>query len=115
MIDKDCNNVINIFDKHKQGKLSECDEKIVKNEDGFYYVCFKKNGNGHHINQEALLQTLKKCYYVVKVLVISSQETYINNYKVPAEKILEFFEPYIKGEKQGQIIEIDKHYNEEPA
>ena len=115
MTDKISKKVIDIFAKNKKNTPVCNDEKICKCEDGYFYVCMKSDLNGKHFDEENLLKQANDCYYIVKVLVKQSLTPFIYNYKIPGEKILNFIELYIKGDKEGTIIEIDKFYPEDWA
>ena len=61
------------------------------------------------------LKNANESYYIIKVMIKEGISPVINNYKVPGEKVLDFLKMYINGEKEGQIIEIDKFYPDEWA
>jgi len=108
--------VISIFAKHKkQQSIDNDDEKIVRNEDGFYYICIQKDSNGRPLVEKNLLERLNKCHYIVKVMIKQPDHAHIHNYRVPGDKILKFLLPYINKEKEGKILEIDTYYPDELA
>ncbi|EKE03303.1 MAG: hypothetical protein ACD_20C00222G0002 [uncultured bacterium] len=115
MTDKINEKVINIFTRHKKQLPISDDEKVIRNDDGFYYICVKKDENGRHFDEEKLSKGADECHYLVKVMVKHSEYPFIYNYKVPGEKILEFLKPYTNDEKEGKIIEINKYYAHELA
>jgi len=117
MSDKINKKVIDIFTKNKKSHPTCNDEKICMCEDGYYYVCMNHDLNGKLFDEETLLQRANECYYIVKVMMKSHgiPHPVIYNYKIPGDKILNFIELYIKGEKEGSIIEIDKFYPEDWA
>lgn len=103
--------VVKLFAKHKKNQNCCSDEEnVIRNEDGYYYVCIKKDDNGHHFDEKRLLERTEDFYYIVNVMVNNSEYPHIYSYKVPGEKILDFIEPYVNNDKEGRIIEIDKHY-----
>ena len=115
MTDKINKKVIDIFAKNKKNPPVCTDEKICRGTDGYFYVCMKSDLNGKHFDEETLLNKANDCYYIVKVMVKQGVHPFIYNYKVPGDKLLEFIELYIKGEKEGKIIELDKFYPEDWA
>lgn len=106
--------VINIFTRHKKQLPISDDEKVIRSDDGFFYVCVKKDENGKFFDEEKLLDKAYDCHYIVKIMT-HHDHPHIYNFKVPGEKLLNFLAPYIKGEKEGRIIEIDKYYPDELA
>lgn len=115
MSDKINKKVIDIFAKHKKNTPVCTDDKVCKCEDGYFYVCMKADLNGKHFIEDNLLRHADELYYIVKVMIKQGIHPYILNYKIPGEKILEFVELFINGEKEGKIIEIDKFYPEDWA
>lgn len=115
MSDKINKKVIDIFAKNKKNTPVCCDEKICKCQDGYFYVCMKTDLNGKSFIEENLIKNANECYYIVKVMIKQGLHPFIYNYKVPGEDILKFIELFIKGEKDGNIIEIDKFYPEDWA
>lgn len=115
MPDKIREKVINIFTRHKKQQPNADDEKVIRSEDGYYYVCVKKDDNGRYFDEKHLLERAVTSHYIVRVLVTDFDHPHIYNYKVPGEKILDFLTPYINGEKAGTIIEINIYYPEELA
>jgi len=107
--------IISIFSRHKKQLPIGDDEKVIRNEDGFYYICIKKDENGRYFDAEKVLSHTDSCQYIVKVMITTTEHPYIYNYKVPGDRILEFLTPYIHGEKEGRVIEIDKYYPHELA
>lgn len=110
MTDKINEKVINIFTRHRKQLPILDDEKVIRSDDGFYYICVKKDENGRYFDEEKLLNRANECHYIVKVMVIHSDYPCIYNYKVPGNKILDFLTSYINNEKDGKIIEIDKYF-----
>ncbi len=115
MTDKIHKKVIDIFAKHKKNSPTCKEDKICTSEEGYYYVCLQKDLNGKHFDEKKLVKNANECYYIVKIMIKEGLQTFINSYKIPGNKILEFLKIYINGEKEGQIIEIDKFYPEEWA
>ena len=115
MSDKINEKVINLFARHKKQLPLPDDEKVIRNEDGYYYICVKKDENGKPFDKEKLLDRIYDCYYIVKVMVNHAEHPYIYNFKVPGEKILDFLSSYIHKEKEGKVIEIIKYFPEELA
>ncbi len=113
--DKNNEKVINIFVKHKKNFHVSGDEKVVRNEDGNYFICIKKDENGKYFDEKKLLENADKCFYLVKVMVKGSEYPYIYNYRVSGEMIEKFLAGYINQEKEGKIIEINTYYPEELA
>lgn len=115
MSDKINRKVIDLFEKNKKTSPGCADDKICKCADGYYYICMKSDLNGKHFDEENLIKKANDCYYIVKVMIDGGIHPYICNYKIPGDKLLEFIELYIKGDKEGKIIEIDKFYPEDWA
>ena len=115
MTDKINKKVIDIFAKNKKSTPVCNDENINRCKDGYFFVCMKSDLNGKHFDEENHIKSANECYYIVKVLINQGMHPFIYNYKIPGEKILEFIELYIKGDKEGKIIEIDKFYAEDWA
>ncbi len=110
--------VVNIFSKHKKHTCKHCnmcDEKIVRNEDGYYYVCINKDENGHYFDEQKIKERLEKIYYIVKVMVVQDGIPNIYNYKVPAKNLLEFLQPYSNNAKKGEVIEVGRYNPDKPA
>lgn len=107
--------VIDIFAKHKKNAVVCKDDKVCTTEEGYYYVCLKADLNGKHFDEKKLVKNANECYYIVKIMIKESISPYIYSYKVPGENILDFLKLYINGEKEGQVIEIDKFYKDEWA
>ncbi|MCK7527902.1 MAG: hypothetical protein MZV64_65015 [Ignavibacteriales bacterium] len=111
MTDKINEKVINIFTRHKkQLPPLPHHEKVVRSEDGFYYVCVKGMKMVFILMKKKILNKVSDVQYIVKVMMKQTDYPNIYNFKVPGSKLLEFLEPYIKGEKAGTIIEVDKYY-----
>jgi hypothetical protein len=115
MSDKINKKVIDLFSKNKKNNPSCCDHKVCKGNDGYYYVCMKQDLNGKPFLEDNLIKNANECYYIVKVMIKQNAHPYIYSYKIPGEDILNFIELFIKGEKDGKIIEIDKFYPEDWA
>ena len=114
MTDELSKKVINLFSsEHK--KHNHCRNGVCKNSDGYFYVTIETDENGRHFEEDSLLERTLDCYYIVKVMIKQAKHPYINNFKVPGEKILDFIKMYLNEEKEGQIIEIDKFHAEEWA
>ncbi len=110
--------VVNIFSSHKKQKCKhccKCDEKVIRNEDGYYYVCINKDENGHNFDAQKVIERLEKIYYIVKIMVVQDYTPSIYNYKVPANSLLEFLLPYTNKEKQGTVIEVGRYNPDELA
>jgi len=78
-------------------------------------VSFKTDPNGKHFDEKKLIKNANESYYIVKIMLKEGILPYINSYKIPGDKLLNFLKIYMDGEKEGQIIEIDKFYPEEWA
>ncbi|OGI22187.1 MAG: hypothetical protein A2287_04860 [Candidatus Melainabacteria bacterium RIFOXYA12_FULL_32_12] len=115
MTDKINEKVINIFTRHKKQLPILDEEKVIRSDDGFYYICVKKDDNGRNFDEDKLLKSSNDCHYLVKVMVKHSEYPYIYNYKVPGEDILDFLKPYTNNEIEGKILEINKYYPHELA
>ncbi|MEI7475197.1 MAG: hypothetical protein WCK67_10525 [bacterium] len=115
MADKIDEKIINIFARHKKQYPDLCDEKIVRCENGYYYVCLKKDDHDHYFNSEKILQQRKHWYYIVKVMIETNDNPIIHNYKVAGDKINEFLALYLTNQREGIIVEIDKYGYDEPA
>ena len=109
MTDKIHEKVVDLFTRHKKQLPITDDEKVIRNEDGFFYVCIKNDENGIPFDKERVLSKVSGIHYIIKVLV-ASEPSHMYNYQVPADRILEFLTPYINNEKDGEIIEIDRYY-----
>jgi hypothetical protein len=107
--------VINIFTRHKKQLPIADDEKVIRSEDGFYYVCIKKDENGIPFDKDRLLNSASELQYIVKVMVTYQGHPHIYMYKVPSERLLEFLSPYMNKKKEGEIIEVEKYYPHELA
>ncbi|MDD3014344.1 MAG: hypothetical protein PHC34_11635 [Candidatus Gastranaerophilales bacterium] len=115
MTDKIDEKIISIFARHKKQLPIDDEHKIIRNSDGFYYVCINKDENGKHFDKKKLLERANSCYYIVKVMLDGSDHPHICNFRIPGEKILNFLTPYINEEKEGEIIEIDKYFPDDLA
>lgn len=115
MSDRINKKVIDIFRKNKKNAALNCDDKICKCEDGYFYFCMKSDLNGNHFDENNLITKANNCYYIVKVMIKQGIHPFINNYKIQGDKILDFIELFINGDKEGSIIEIDKFYPEDWA
>lgn len=114
MTDKINEKVINLFAAHKKSK--SCNNgQVCNTSDGYTYVTIKTDDNGRPFDEEKLIKNANEFYYIVKVMVKDGRHPYINNFKISAEKLLDFIKIYIEGKGEGQIIEIDKFYPEEWA
>lgn len=107
--------IINIFARHKKQCAEGCNEKIVRCENGYYYVCVKKDDHDQFFDVKKLLAKRKHWYYIVKVLIETDEHPIVQNYKVSGDKINEFTMLYNNNQREGIIIEIDKYGHEEPA
>ncbi|MCQ2957917.1 MAG: hypothetical protein MJ180_03330 [Candidatus Gastranaerophilales bacterium] len=107
--------VVSIFERHKANKLNNDDAKVIECDDDIYCVTVKTDKHGNPFNRAELLEDARMTEYIVKVLVDTPESSYINNYKVSGEKILEFLSKYTKRKKQGQVIEIDKYIPDDLA
>jgi len=114
MTDDISKKVINLFSAHKKSKSCNSEE-VCKTTDGYTYVTIKTDDNGRHFDEEKLLKNAYAFYYIVKVMVKEGTYPYINNFKIPGDKLLDFIKTYTDGKGEGQIIEIDKFYTEEWA
>ena len=115
MTDKINEKVINIFTKHKKDPHCGEDENVIKNEDGFYYVCLTKDVNGHKFDEKKILDNVKELSYIIKIMVLHNNHPHIYSYKVTGDRISDFLMPYITGEKEGSVIEIDKYMHHDLA
>ena len=114
MTDKLNKKVIDIFSKNK--KSGTCNSsRVCKTSDDYLYVTIKKDENGRSFDEKTLLKKADKFYYIVKILIKDSPHPYINNFKIPGDKIIDFIKMYADENGEGQIIEIDKFYPEEWA
>lgn len=115
MPDKINEKVISIFTRHKKHLPVAGDEKVVRTDDGFYYICVKKDDNGHFFEADKLLSRANNCHYIVKVMTNGTNHPYIYSYIVQGDKLLEFLSLYINRKKEGQVIEIDRYYPHDSA
>jgi hypothetical protein len=115
MTDKINEKIISIFARHKKHLPIDDEHKIIRNSDGFYYVCIQKDENGNNFDKKKLLESANSCYYIVKVMLNEHEYPRICNFRVPGEKIMSFLAPYINGEKEGEVIEIDKFFSDDLA
>lgn len=107
--------IINLFDKHKKQVPMCDDEKVVRNEDGFYYVCVTKDDADKILNEDKLLDKYAQTKYIIKVLIKNEGNFHLYNFLVPSEKLMEFLDPYVKHEKEGDIVDIEKYFPDELA
>ena len=107
--------VINIFERHKSNKHYDTDAQVIKCDDDVFCITVKTDKHGNPFNSKELLEDAKSTEYIVKVLVDTPTESYINNYKIRGEKLLGFLSKFINRKKQGQIIEIDKYIPDDLA
>ncbi len=108
--------VINLFSASKNKKTKLCHNgDVCRNSDGYFYVSIKTDENGRHFDEETLLKRADEFYYIIKVLVKDGIQVFINNYKIPAGELLEFIKIYNEGKGEGQIIEVDKFFQDEWA
>lgn len=107
--------IISIFAKHKKHVPLCENEKIVRNEDGFYYVCIARDENGKHFDGEKILEKSDKTKYIIKVMINDKENPHLYNFLVPGEKLLDFLKPYIMNEKDGTIVDIEKYHPDELA
>lgn len=115
MTEKINEKIISIFARHKKQLPIDDEHKVIRNSDGFYYVCIQKDDNGNNLDKKKLLENLSSCYYIIKVMVEEQDRPVICNFRVPGEKITNFLATYINKEKEGTIIEIDKYFPEDLA
>jgi len=106
--------VINLFSTNKKAKLCQ-NGNVCETADGYFYVSIETDENGRHFDEDALLNRANEFYYIVKVMVKDGLRVYINNYKIPADKLLKFIKFYNDGKGEGRIIEIDKFFQDEWA
>ncbi len=109
--------VIDLFSvNNKTKKAKHCNNgNVCKTSDGYFYVSIDTDENGRHLDEESLLKRAEAFYYIVKVLVKEGVRVYINNYKIPAEELLDFIRIYNDNKGEGKIIEIDKFFQDEWA
>ncbi len=106
--------VTNLFSSHKKSKVCQNGE-VCRSDGGYFFVSIETDENGRHFDEETILKRAGEFYYIVKVLVKDGIRVYINNYKIPAEELLEFIKLYNDGKGEGKIIEIDKFFQDEWA
>lgn len=105
--------VINLFSAEKNKKSNHCQSgDVCSTSEGYFYVTIESDENGRHLDEKTLLKRASEFYYIVKVLVKDGLRVYINNYKIPANELLEFIKFYNDGNGEGQIIEIDKFFQD---
>lgn len=110
MTDKIREKVINLFEKHRKQIPINSDEKVIRTEDGIYYVCVKRDDNGHYFDEKHLTERAANCFYMIRIMVSTPEYPVIYNYRVPANKLKTFLIPYLNEEKEGKIIEIEVDY-----
>ncbi len=106
--------VINLFSAHKKTKSCQ-NNNVCSSPEGYFYISIETDENGRFLDEETLLKRASDFYYIVKVLVTKNSRTCINNFKIPADNLLEFIKMYNDGKGEGQIIEIDKFYQDDWA
>lgn len=107
--------VVNLFSKIKREEPIEDDAKVVQCEEGVCCVCMKRDENGNYFDEKHLLESIAKSQYIIRVMVKKDSHPYLYNYKVPGDKLVEFMNYFITGEKEGTIIEIERYYPGELA
>ena len=112
MDDKHNDKVINLFEKHNKTLEESYEQKYFK---GFHYVKLEKDVNGNPFQEELLLDYSKKCKYIVRVMRKVNGVVSLYNYKVPANKFIEFISKFLNKEFNGEIIEVEKYIPEELA
>ncbi len=108
-------NVISIFRRHKSNKLTQDDSKLIKCDDDVYCVTIKHDVNGHPFHKADLIERANEIEYLVKVLIETPTNPYINNYIVKGEDLISFIDKFIKHKKKGTVIEIDKYIPDDLA
>lgn len=106
-------NIINIFAAHHKAKTNE--DKNVKFFAGFNYVKINKDKNGNKLNKERLLKYAENCHYNISVMREIEGETWLYNYDVTNEDLLQFLKAFENNTLNGTIIEIEKYFPEDLA
>lgn len=104
------NKVINIFQKHRRGdhfhfEVEEGGELIIS-PDGFNYVSFKSEFGQESEEEETHFDLAFKKYYLIKMVEQHKENSRINNYYVPGERLEEFL--LSLPHRPGKILEIEK-------
>ncbi|NLF83233.1 MAG: hypothetical protein GX568_04525 [Candidatus Gastranaerophilales bacterium] len=108
--------VVSLFSAHKKTKCpAKKTQNVCQSPEGYYYVAVETDENGRHFDEKDLLARANAFYYIVKVMVKDGPRVFIHNYKVSAEDLMKFIKIYVDGRGDGQIIEIDKFFEEDWA
>ena len=113
MTDDVSSKVISIFQRHRHGEhphpeLEEGGELVVS-PDGFNYVSFKYDQNGHQ-QEDLSWETAYKKHYVVKMIEMhhhDSEWMRLNSYEVPGDRLEEFL--LALSHRPGKILEIKQY------
>lgn len=115
MSDEINKNVINLFSKHNNNRLTPDVQKRVKYYAGFNYVKLTKDTNGNKFNKDNLLNYASKCHYMVTVMRELGSDIVLYSYDVPNSDLFKFMKSFEENTLDGTIIEIDKYFPEDLA
>ena len=117
MNDDNDKKVVDLFSAHNSHKKAKTtsSQKVSESPEGYFYVTIKADDKGRHFDEDKLRKNAENFYYLVKVMVKEDRYPYIRSFKIPGENLLDFIKTYIDGKADGQIIEIDKFYQEDWA
>lgn len=75
---------------------------------GFEYVKLNKDVNGFEFSLSHLQKYANAVKYIIAISRQVEGKTFVYNFYVENSKIKEFFENYLNGKIEGEIIDIDK-------
>ena len=109
--DKKTSNKVTSFKKRENLKLTSFNKNSLQKE-GFSYRTMKKDINGFEFKSEHLQEYALEMKYTVTLALKEKGKTILHCYFIEGEDLKKFFQYYIEGKIEGDIIEIDK-YNPE--
>ncbi len=93
-----------------KNKLAE-----IKNFLGFEYVKLKKDVNGIRFSEKSLRDFSYDLKYNISLMRKSDEEIFLYQYFISGSELKRFFEEYINGTIEGEIIQIEKYTPENLA
>ncbi len=110
-MDKNNDNVINIFNKSASNKDTE-NQRLFK---GFPYIKLTKDDNGNYFKEEALRDYASKCFYIITVMKKNGIGVGLYKYKVPYASLLDFLNEFRQNKAYGEVIDIERYIPEDLA
>jgi len=110
-MDKNNDNVINLFNKSSAGKNTE-EQRLFK---GFPYIKITKDENGNYFKEEALREYADRCFYIVTVMKKNGIGVGLYKYKVPYGSLLDFLNEFRNTRSYGEVIDIERYIPEDLA